>query len=179
MTESTRRAVDPARPEDVLRPLLVRGGRIKLPGPTRVSAAAGGAIAGLGRAALSSPRQAAGTAQTWWMTRRPARGLPATGAPARELAVDRLGRRRARTTPLALRSDKAYSSRAHRALLRHRGITAVIPEPDDQKRNRARRGSRGGRPVGFDAADYKNRNVVERGFNLLKGWRGLATPLRL
>jgi hypothetical protein len=35
MTESARRAVDPARPEDVLRPWLVRGGRIKLPGPIR------------------------------------------------------------------------------------------------------------------------------------------------
>lgn len=92
-----------------------------------------------------------------------------------ELAVDRLGRGRPRSTPVAVRADKAYSSRAHRELLRRRGITAVIPEPDDQKRNRARRGSRGGRPVGFDATDYKNRNVVERGFNLLKGWRGLAT----
>jgi transposase len=51
----------------------------------------------------------------------------------------------------------------------------VIPEPDDQKRNRARRGSRGGRPVGFDASDYKHRNVVERCFNQLKNWRGLAT----
>lgn len=92
-----------------------------------------------------------------------------------ELTVDRPGRGRPRTTPLALRADKAYSSRAHRAQLRRRGITAVIPEPDDQKRNRARRGPRGGRPVGFDASDYKNRNVVERSFNLLKGWRGLAT----
>ena len=92
-----------------------------------------------------------------------------------ELSVDRLGGGRPRTTPTALRADKAYSSRAHRALLRRRGITAVIPEPDDQKRNRARRGSRGGRPVGFDAEDYKGRNVVERGFNQLKNWRGLAT----
>jgi transposase len=92
-----------------------------------------------------------------------------------ELSVDRLGRGRPRTTPDALRADKAYSSRATRALLRRRGITAVIPEPDDQKRNRARRGSRGGRPVTFDPEDYKGRNVVERGFNQLKNWRGLAT----
>ncbi len=27
----------------------------------------------------------------------------------------------------------------------------------------------------FNAEDYKNRNVVERGFNSLKNWRGLAT----
>jgi transposase len=92
-----------------------------------------------------------------------------------ELSVDRLGPGRPRTTPTALRADKAYSSRGHRAMLRRRGIIAVIPEPDDQKRNRACRGSRGGRPAGFDKQDYKNRNVVERGFNQLKNWRGLAT----
>jgi putative transposase len=92
-----------------------------------------------------------------------------------ELSVDRLGPGRPRSTPTALRADKAYSARAHRELLRRRGIRAVIPEPDDQKRHRTRRGSRGGRPAGFDARDYKNRNVVERCFNQIKAWRGLAT----
>ncbi len=92
-----------------------------------------------------------------------------------ELRVERPAGGRARTTPTALRGDKAYSARAHRELLRRRGVRAVIPEPEDQKRNRARRGSRGGRPVSLDAADYKNRNVVERCFNQLKNWRGLAT----
>jgi transposase len=86
-----------------------------------------------------------------------------------------MGPGRPRTTPLALRGDKAYSARAHRSLLRARGITAVIPEPADQIGHRRNRGSRGGRPVGFDAEDYKNRNVVERAFNQLKNWRGLAT----
>jgi hypothetical protein len=38
-----------------------------------------------------------------------------------------------------------------------------------------RRGSRGGRPVSHDSEDYKNRNVVERFFNRMKNWRGLAT----
>jgi transposase len=74
-----------------------------------------------------------------------------------------------------LRGDKAYSARAHRAHLRSRGIKAVIPEPADQIAHRKRRGSRGGRPVGYDVEDYKNRNVVERAFNQLKNWRGLAT----
>ena len=37
------------------------------------------------------------------------------------------------------------------------------------------RAPRPGRPVAFDAHDYKNRNVVERAFNHLKNWRGLAT----
>ena len=82
---------------------------------------------------------------------------------------------RPRTRPDAVRADKAYSSRAIRAHLRARKIKAVIPEPDDQKGHRKRRGSRGGRPVGLDAADYKNRNVIERSFCDLKQWRALAT----
>lgn len=36
-------------------------------------------------------------------------------------------------------------------------------------------GSRGGRPPAVDRADYRNRNVVERGFCDVKQWRGLAT----
>jgi transposase len=40
---------------------------------------------------------------------------------------------------------------------------------------RTRRGYRGGRPVTYDAEDYKGRNVIERGFNETKQWRGLAT----
>ncbi len=92
-----------------------------------------------------------------------------------ELRVPRLGPGRPRTRPEALRADKAYSARGHRAHLRSRGITAVIPEPADQLRHRRNKGSRGGRPVGFDAGDYKNRNVVERAFNHFKNWRGLAT----
>ncbi len=82
---------------------------------------------------------------------------------------------RPRTRPDAVRGDKAYSSRAIRAHLRGRGITAVIPEPDDQKGHRKRRGSRGGRPVGLDTESYRGRNVVERRFCDLKQWRGLAT----
>ena len=82
---------------------------------------------------------------------------------------------RPRTRPAAVRGDKAYSSRAIRGHLRTRGIKAVIPEPDDQKGHRVRRGSRGGRPVSLDTADYKNRNVVERRFCHLKQWRALAT----
>lgn len=80
-----------------------------------------------------------------------------------------------RSRPDAVRGDKAYSSRAIRAHLRSRGIKAVIAEPDDQKGHRRRRGSRGGRPVNFDAVDYKNRNVIERSYCHLKQWRGIAT----
>jgi transposase len=92
-----------------------------------------------------------------------------------ELRVPRQGPGRPRTTPEALRGDEAYSSRPTRAVLRSRGITAIIPEPADQIGHRKNRGSRGGRPVDFDAEDYKGRNVVERAFNKLKNWRGLAT----
>ncbi len=91
------------------------------------------------------------------------------------LSVPRIGPGRPRTRPDAVLGDKAYSSRAIRTHLRSRGIEAVIAEPDDQKRHRFRRGSRGGRPAGFDAEKYKRRNVVERSFVTLKQWRGLAT----
>jgi Transposase DDE domain len=78
------------------------------------------------------------------------------------LRVPRPGRGRARTRPHRVRADKAYSGRAIRTELRRRGITAVIPQPSDQIAHRHRRGSRGGRPPGFDAQDYKGRNVRAR-----------------
>ena len=93
----------------------------------------------------------------------------------RQLCVGRRGPGRARTRPVLLRADKAYSSRANRALLRRRGIKAVIPEPSDQIGHRKRRGSAGGRPVGLDSDEYKGRNVIERGYCLIKQWRALAT----
>jgi transposase len=92
-----------------------------------------------------------------------------------EIRVPRLGPGRPRTTPDKVLGDKAYSSRATRTLMRMRGIVAVIPEPADQRANRIRRGARGGRPVSYDRDTYKGRNVVERSFERLKQWRGLAT----
>ncbi len=92
------------------------------------------------------------------------------------LRVHRPGQRgRPRTRPSRLLADKGCSSRANRELLRPRGIPHIIPERRDQANNRRRRGSQGGRPVGFSATTYRNRNVVERCFNQLKQWRGLAT----
>ncbi len=91
------------------------------------------------------------------------------------LKVGRANHGRPRTRPDRVRGDKAYSSRATRSQLRRRGIIAVIPEPSDQIAHRKRRGSHGGRPPAFDAKDYKGRNVIERGFNVVKQWRGLAT----
>jgi len=54
-------------------------------------------------------------------------------------------------------------------------VRVVIPEKSDAIGRRKAKGSAGGRPLDFDAEDYKNRNVVERSFNKLKNWRGLAT----
>ncbi len=51
----------------------------------------------------------------------------------------------------------------------------MISEPADQKAHRKRRGQAGGRPPAFNADTYKKRNTVERGFNVFKQWRGLAT----
>jgi transposase len=75
----------------------------------------------------------------------------------------------------AVLADNAHSSKAIRAELRRRRITSVIPDLADQQGHRKRRGSRGGRPVSYDRNLYKDCNVVERAFNLLKKWRGLAT----
>ena len=59
---------------------------------------------------------------------------------------------------------------------RHNGAEpSCHNQPSDQRGHRKRRGARGGRPVGYDYDDYKGRNVVERGFNETKQWRGLAT----
>lgn len=92
-----------------------------------------------------------------------------------DICVPRLGAGRPRTTPDAVLGDKAYSSLGNRTMLRRRGIKTVIPEPSDQRANRKRRGTKGGRPPQLDRQTYKQRNVVERSFNLLKQWRGLAT----
>jgi transposase len=54
-------------------------------------------------------------------------------------------------------------------------IAHTIPERGDQIERRKAKGSRGGRPQGFDAETYRHRNTVERSFNRLKQWRGIAT----
>ncbi|GAA4877813.1 hypothetical protein GCM10023403_50740 [Pseudonocardia benzenivorans] len=59
--------------------------------------------------------------------------------------------------------------------MRRRGIGFTSPERADQIARRAAKGSRGGRPPGFDPVVYAGRNVVERCFNRLKQFRDLAT----
>lgn len=92
-----------------------------------------------------------------------------------KLRVPRRGPGRPRTHPQALLGAKAYSPWAHHAHLRSRGITTIIPEPADQVRHRKNHGSCGGRPVTFDAEDYKNHSIIERAFNQLQNWRAIAT----
>ena len=72
-------------------------------------------------------------------------------------------------------AGKAYSSAANRACLRKRGIMAVIPVKEDQKKHRRNRGRAGGRPPAFEPAPYKERNTVERCFSKLKQFRAVAT----
>jgi transposase len=92
-----------------------------------------------------------------------------------EISVPRTGVGRPRTRPDRVLADKAYTSRSNRRYLRRRGIRHTIPERLDQQRHRHNRGSRGGRPIGFDREHYKKRNTVERAINRLKGFRAVAT----
>lgn len=82
---------------------------------------------------------------------------------------------RARTRPDLLLADKGYSYPHCRRMLRRRGIRHCIPERSDQREQRRRKGQRGGRPVSFDAASYRRRNVVERAIGRLKQFRRIAT----
>ncbi|WP_374225221.1 IS5 family transposase [Streptomyces sp. ISL-98] len=92
-----------------------------------------------------------------------------------QVSVPRAGVGRPRTRPDRVLADKAYTSRRNRCYLRRRGIRHTIPERLDQRRHRQNRGSRGGRPTGFDSERYKKRNTVERAINRLKGFRAVAT----
>lgn len=90
-----------------------------------------------------------------------------------DIQVPRL-RGRARSRPDRVLADKGYPSKANRAWLRARGIAATIPERSDQIANRRKRP---GRPIEFGPEQqerYRGRNVVERCFNRLKQWRGIA-----
>jgi transposase len=74
-----------------------------------------------------------------------------------------------------LLADKAYSHDSTRLALRDARIAHTIPERSDQMARRKAKGPQGGRPPSFDPGVYRHRNHVERGFNRLKHWRGIAT----
>ncbi|XBH23188.1 IS5 family transposase [Jonesiaceae bacterium BS-20] len=92
-----------------------------------------------------------------------------------DIRVPRLGPGAPRTRPSMVLADRGYTSKGNRAYLRLRGIGAVIREKSNEIATRKRKGRAGGRPPEFDRATYRNRNVVERAFGLLKQWRGIAT----
>ncbi len=89
--------------------------------------------------------------------------------------MPRPGVGRPRSRPDSLAADKAYSNGPCRRYLRRRGLRHTIPEKTDSQAARRRRGSRGGRPPGFDEARYKKRNTVERAINKLRQARAVAT----
>lgn len=66
-----------------------------------------------------------------------------------------------------MRSGPGWNRTCQRAQAEARGR--------DQQAHRQSRGSRGGRPAGFDRARYTRRNEVERTSNALKGFRAVAT----
>jgi len=82
---------------------------------------------------------------------------------------------RPRTTPEVVLADRGYPSGVNRRYLRARHIKMVIPQKKNEIAARQKKGSQGGRPPGLDVEAYKGRNVVERSFNSVKQWRGLAT----
>ncbi len=92
-----------------------------------------------------------------------------------KIRVPRPGPGRPRKKPDSVAADKAYSNRPCREYLRHRSIRHPIPEKTDSQAARIRKGSRGGRPPGFDEERYKKRNTVERAINRLKQSRAVAT----
>ncbi|MFF0052280.1 IS5 family transposase [Streptomyces sp. NPDC005498] len=92
-----------------------------------------------------------------------------------KIRVPRPGLGRPRKKPDSLAADRAYSNGPVREYLRRRGIRHTIPEKSDSQAARLRKGSRGGRPPGFDKDCYKKRNTVERAINRLKQFRAVAT----
>lgn len=91
------------------------------------------------------------------------------------IRVPRPGPGRPRRRPTQVAADKAYSHPSTRTALRRRRVTFTCPQRSDQLARRVARGSAGGRPPNVDTETYKRRNVVERCFNRLKQWRGIAT----
>ena len=85
------------------------------------------------------------------------------------------GRGRPRRRLAHLTGDKADSSRATGPRCAPARSAHTIPERDDQKANRARRGAGGGRPPAFDRERYRQRNQVERLMNPRKQFRAVAT----
>lgn len=73
-----------------------------------------------------------------------------------KIRVPRVGSGRPRKKPAGVAADKAYSNGPCCEYLRWRGIRHTIPDKSDYRAARLKRGSKGGRPPGFDKDRYKN-----------------------
>lgn len=91
------------------------------------------------------------------------------------IRVDRTAPGRPRSRPQAVVADKAYSHASSRATMGRRKAQFISPEKADQTRHRATKGSRGGRPSGFDEELYRGRNVIKWCSKRLEQFRDLAT----
>ena len=89
--------------------------------------------------------------------------------------VPRQGKGRPKKRPRRTRCDKGYSYARCRNTFRRRGIGCLIPERQDERERRKKRGRKGGRPCRFDKQEYAGRNIVERCFLRLKQFRRVAT----
>ena len=76
---------------------------------------------------------------------------------------------RTRRRPRRVGADRAYHAQRIRHWLRSHGIGAVIPPRRSRKKREL------GRPVSYDRARYRGRNVIERGIGFLKECRSVAT----
>jgi transposase len=93
----------------------------------------------------------------------------------RRTSDGRRRRGRPRKRPQRLLLDKGYAYPKCRRALRKRGIPSMIPERKDQRKQRLKKGSRGGRPCRFSREEYRQRSWIERLINRLKQWRRIAT----
>ena len=92
-----------------------------------------------------------------------------------KIRVSKVGPGRPRKRPDSVAADKAYSNGPCREYLRRRGHPAHDPGETNSQATRLRKGSRGGRPPGFDEERYKKRSTVERAINRLKQSRAVST----
>ncbi|MFF8308909.1 transposase [Streptomyces lydicus] len=82
---------------------------------------------------------------------------------------------RPRTRPEAIAADRAYSSQGQPGLLTPAPHHGGDPGEDRPAGEPEEEGSVGGRPVTYDKECYKQHNTVERCFQKIKAWHGLAT----
>ena len=91
--------------------------------------------------------------------------------PVLDSVAIRRSNKQLRRRPQRVAADKAYDVLRIRQWLRNHGIQAVIPPK--QRPSHAK--PKVGRPVTYNKADYRKRNVIERCVGWLKENRSLAT----